>query len=152
MNMTIIKVVSSMFKKHKLFSLGLVVTKIYWFKIFHFLLIFGLWNCDHGTARLQTWCPYNLYLHPSRAQISTFHVHQPYSYKRINKFSRQKWQFFLKFRVSKSRSRDLVPQNRHTWCFWLLSYYIQNSTSYVELFFSYKQINKFLSLSIKMAE
>ena len=56
------------------------------------------------TGRLQTWCAYSLYLHPSCAQISTFHVQQIYSYKRINKFSRQ---FFLKFRVPKSRSRDL---------------------------------------------
>ena len=47
------------------------------------------------------------YLHPSYAQISTFHVQQIYSYKRINKFSRKKLQFFLKFRVYKSRSRDL---------------------------------------------
>ena len=85
----------------------LVVTEIYRFKIVHFLLIYGLWNRDHITGHLQTRCAYSLYLDPSCAQISTFLVQQIYCYKRINKFSTQKWQFYLKFRVSKSRSRDL---------------------------------------------
>ena len=34
--------ISSMLKKHKLFSLVLIVTEIYRFKIVHFLLICGL--------------------------------------------------------------------------------------------------------------
>ena len=59
------------------------------------------------TGGPQTWCAYSLYLHPSCVQISAFHVQQIYSYKRINKFFRQKWQFVFKFRVPKSQSRDL---------------------------------------------
>ena len=70
MNMTTIKVVSSMFKKHKLFLLMVVVIEIYRFKIVHFLLIFGLWNRDHVTGSLQTWCAYSLYLHPSCNKIA----------------------------------------------------------------------------------
>ena len=130
----------------------LVVTEIYRFKIIHFLLIFGLWNCDHVTGRLQIWCAYSFYLHPSCVQISAFHLQQIYSYQRINKFSEQKWQFLLKFRVPKSRSRDLGSSKLAYIIFWLLSYYIQNSTFCVELFFSHKQINKFRCSSIKMAE
>ena len=74
----------------------LVATEIYRFKIVYFLLIFGLWNRDYVTGRLQTWCAYSIYLHPSWVQISTFHVQQIYIYKRIIKFSKQKLQFFLK--------------------------------------------------------
>ena len=62
---------------------------------------------DHMTGRPQTGCAYSLYLHPSCVQILAFHVQQIHSYKRSNKFSRQKWQFFLKFRVPKSRLREL---------------------------------------------
>ena len=111
MNIAMIKVVSSMFKKHKLFLLILVVTEIYRFKIVHFLLIFGLWKRDHVTRRLQTWCTYTLYLHSSffKFQRSTFSNFV--AYKRIDKFSRQKWQFFLKFRIPKSRSRELGSSN-----------------------------------------
>ena len=54
MNMTMKKVVSSMFKITNFFSLMLVVTEIYRFKIVHFLLIYGLWNRDQATRRLQT--------------------------------------------------------------------------------------------------
>ena len=52
MNMTMIKVVSSMFKNHKFFLLMLVVTEMYWFKFVLFLLIFGLWNRDDVTGHL----------------------------------------------------------------------------------------------------
>ena len=89
MNITMIKVVSSMLKKHKLFSLMLVVTKIYRLIIVHFLPIFSLWNRNHVTGRPQTWCAYSLYLHPSCVQISAFNVQQIYSCKQIYKFLRQ---------------------------------------------------------------
>ena len=104
MNVSMIKVVSSMFKDTNFFSLIFVVTEIYRLKIVYFLPIFEIAITWLGALKLRA---YSLYLHPSCVPISAFHVQQIYSYKRINKFSRQKWEFFLKFRVLKSRSRDL---------------------------------------------
>ena len=61
-----------MFKKRKRFSLILVVTEVYRFKIVHFLPIFGLWNRDHVTGRPQTWCAYILFCTQVAFQRSTF--------------------------------------------------------------------------------
>ena len=123
MNMTMIKVVSSMFKKTNFFSLMFVVTELNQFKIVHFLPIFGLWNRDHVTGRPKTWCAYSLYLHPLCVQISAFHVQQIYSYKQINKLSKQKRQFFFQCRVPKSRSRNLGSSKLAYMMFLLQSYY-----------------------------
>ena len=90
--LTMIKIVSCMFKKHKLFFISVGIgTETYRFKIDHFLPIFDFWNRDQMTGHRQTWWAYSLLLQPRCVQISTFHVQQIYSYKRINKFSRQKW-------------------------------------------------------------
>ena len=104
--MTIRKMVSSVFKNHKLFSSISIVTKTCRFKVVHFLPIFGLWNRDHVTGRPETRYAYSVFLHPSRVQISSFYVQPFCTYKRINNCLRQKWTFFVGFRVTKLRSRD----------------------------------------------
>ena len=48
---TMRKVVSSVFKNHKLFFINIVVTEICRFKIVHFLPIFRFSNRDHITGR-----------------------------------------------------------------------------------------------------
>ena len=75
MNITITKVLISVFKNHKFFSKNIATYRdIPLQNLPLFDRYFRLWNFGHVTGSPQTWYAYTVYYYPCCVQISTFHV------------------------------------------------------------------------------
>ena len=66
MNITITKVLISVFKNHKFFSKNITTYRdtVYHFKIYRFLTVFSLRNFGHVTGSPQTWYAHTVYHYP----------------------------------------------------------------------------------------
>ena len=74
MNITITKVLISVFKNHKFFSKNITTYRDIPLQNLPLFDRFPLRNFGHVTGSPQTWYAYTVYHYPCCVQISTFHV------------------------------------------------------------------------------